>query len=135
MNFKSCKHQQLSPVLALFLSIGVLLSTDTFAAGVSQAQLAAERTARINADTTLTTNLAAEKNARIAADTTETNARTAADTAEASARQAAIQSAITPLQTQINTNALPPLPAGQFQVSLTRCGNNNTLQWGLVIMS
>ena len=130
MNFKSCKHQQLSPLLALFLSIGVLLSTDTFAAGVSQAQLAAERNARINADTTLTTNLAAEKNARIAADTAETNARTAADTAEASARQAAIQAAITPLQTQINSSALPPLPPGQFQVSLTRCGNRNTLQWG-----
>ena len=134
MNFKSCKNLQLSPVIALFLSIGVLLSTDTLA-DVSQAQLAAERNARITADTTLTTNLAAEQNARIAADTTETNARTAADTAEASARQAAIQSAITPMQTQINTNALPPLPAGQFQVSLTRCGNNNTLQWGLVIMS
>ena len=131
MNFKSCKNLQLSPVIALFLSIGVLLSTDTLA-DVSQAQLAAERNARITADTTLTTNLAAEQNARIAADTAETNARTAADTAEVAARQQAIQSAINALQAQLNAIALPPPVSGtrpKAGLSLKLCPNNNTPQW------
>lgn len=95
------------------VSLG-LLSTNIFAAGVSVKQLTAERNARINAETILATNFAAEKNARLAA-----------DASEATARQQAVQN----VQSQINAIALPPLPAGQFQVSLTRCGNSNALQW------
>lgn len=41
----------------------------------------------------------------------------------------AIQSAVT-MQPQTNAIAIPPPPAEQFQVTLTRCGNSNALQWG-----
>ena len=133
MNLKSCKHQPLSPLLALFLSIGVLLSTDTLAA-VSQVQLAAERNARINADTTLTTNLAAEQNARIAADTTETKARIEGDHAEAVARHneilQAIEAALATLEVKIGSYLLPHFPSAKYQASLTLCGNSDTPQWG-----
>jgi hypothetical protein len=108
----------------LLFSFALLLFSNAIAApkfatkALLNAQMAAERNARVAADNGLTTGLS-----------TETNARISADTAEVTARQQAIQAAINALQAQLNAIALPPLPTGQFQVSLTRCGNSNTLQW------
>ncbi len=133
MDIKHSKKPQTTLTSLLFIIIGTFLSGNGFAAGVSGVKLAAERNARINADTTLTTNLAAEKNARIAADATEANARIAAVTAEVAARQVAIQAAINALQAQLNAIALPLPPASGIRpkvgLSLKLCPNNDTPQW------
>lgn len=103
----------------LLIGIGLCFSGDTLAGNATTVQLAVEAGARKAADS-------AETAARIGADSAERAARTAADIVEATARK----SAVVKLQAQIKSMALPPLPPGQFQVSLTRCGNSNTLQWG-----
>ena len=59
-----------------------------------------------------TTNIPYATKAQLA---DEATARTATDTA---------------LQNLVNNNALPPLPAERFQVTLTLCGNSDTPQWG-----
>jgi hypothetical protein len=94
------------------------IQADTAEGGARAAADTAEGAARATADT-------AEANARAAADAAESGARVAADTAESNARS----SADVALQNLIDANSLPPLPAGQFQVTLTRCGNSKTIQW------
>jgi hypothetical protein len=118
-----------------------------------------ERAARVAGDAALTNAIVTDRNAytqadtaegaaRAAADTAEGNARAAADAAEASVRATADATesgvraaadnaesnaratADVALQNLIDANSLPPLPDGQFQVTLTRCGNSKTIQWG-----
>lgn len=107
-----------------------------------------ERAARVAVDAGLSGAIETDRNAYTQADTAEGNARAAADAAEASVRAAADTtesglravaddaesnarlSADVVLQNLIDSNSLPPLPTDQFQVTLTRCGNSKTIQWG-----
>jgi hypothetical protein len=88
----------------LLFSFALLLSSNAIAApkfatkALLNTQMAAERNARVAADNGLITGLS-----------TETNARIAADTAEVAARTSAIQTAVTPLQGQINNIPVPKI--------------------------